>query len=135
MKFKLDIITPGKQIYSGDVEMAVLPGEAGEMGVLAGHAPVITTLQPGSVLNVYESDMNNISDRFFIYGGFAEVNQQNISVLATEVDDISKITKQEVEERISKAEVKAKLAENDFDKSRAEEAIELNKSLLEKLAA
>ncbi|HCR85121.1 MAG TPA: ATP synthase F1 subunit epsilon [Alphaproteobacteria bacterium] len=130
---KLDIITPGKQIFSGEAEMVVLPGEAGEMGVLSGHAPVITTLQAGSLLSVYEG--SNVTNRFFIYGGFAEVNQTNCSVLATEVDDLSKVTKTEIEERISKAEVKAKLADNEFDRKRAEETIELNKNLLEKLAA
>jgi F-type H+-transporting ATPase subunit epsilon len=125
---KLDIITPGKQVYSDDVVMAILPAEAGEMGVLEGHAPMISTLIEGSLLKV--SLKNNEEKKFFIGGGFAEINQEACIVLATSAEDLSKITRAEIEQRISKAEITLKVSDKEFEKNRAYEVIEQNNKLL-----
>ena len=44
MTIQVEIVTPSRQLYSGEVEMITMPGVEGEMGVLAGHAPLLTTL-------------------------------------------------------------------------------------------
>ena len=126
-KFELEITTPGELVFNGNVEMAIIPGEEGELGVLAGHAPVITTIETGLV-NIYEGD--EVRKRVFVSNGFSEVNQNECSVLVTTAEDLDEITKQDVEGRIEKAEVKRNVAENGFDRKRAEEDIEINKQIL-----
>ncbi len=130
-KFKLDITTPGKQVFSAEVEMATIPGEEGEFGVLAGHSGVISTLRAG-VVSVYANanDNNSVESRIFVAGGFVEVNEESTAVLATDAYDLSQITKEEVQQKIDAANVKLNTADNDFDKARAREAIELNQQIL-----
>ena len=129
--FKIEITTPGKLVFSEQVEMATIPGEDGEFGVLAGHSAVISNLKTGLV-NIYSNanDNNSISSRIFVAGGFAEVNEASVSVLATESYDLAKITKEEVQAKIDAANVKLNTSDDDFEKRRAQEVIELNQQIL-----
>jgi len=126
-KFKIDITTPGKLVFSGEVEMATIPGEDGEFGVLAGHSAVISNLQAG-VVKIYAND--NVESRIFVAGGFAEVNEMETSVLATEAYDLSKVTKVGLEEKIAQATTAMNTAETEFDKRRAREEIALNQQII-----
>lgn len=126
--FKIEITTPGKLAYSADVEMAVIPGDEGEMGVLAGHAQTLTTLKNG-VIRIFEGDQ--VKDKIFVAGGFSEINPSEVSVLATVAEDLSKVDKQDIESKIVAAEEKLKSAANDFEKKIAQEEIDLNNQILE----
>ena len=76
---QLDIITPEKNLYSGEVEMVNLPGSDGSFGILNDHAPIVSTLKAGEV-KVVES--NKEEKLFEINGGVVEVNNNKIIVLA-----------------------------------------------------
>ncbi|MGA7489239.1 MAG: F0F1 ATP synthase subunit epsilon [Xanthobacteraceae bacterium] len=76
--FHFDLVSPEKLLFSGEVEQVDLPGSEGDFGVLAGHAPVITTLRPG-ILVVYGGAGPM---RVVVNGGFAEVGPAGLSVLA-----------------------------------------------------
>ena len=75
-----EIVTPERLVLADDAFMVVVPGSEGEFGVLIGHAPVITTLRDGE-LRVY-SDANTVTKRIVVTGGFAEVNERGLTVLA-----------------------------------------------------
>ena len=76
--FHFDLVSPEKLLYAGDVEQVDLPGSEGDMGVLADHAPVVTTLRPGIIVVHREGgDM-----RVVVNGGFAEVGPGGLTVLA-----------------------------------------------------
>ena len=75
----LEIITPAKKIYSGDVEAVRLPGADGSFGILNNHAPIIATLKKG-VVKV--TDANQHVENFEINGGVVEVLKNKIVVLA-----------------------------------------------------
>ena len=75
----LEIITPDKKIYSGDVEAVKLPGAEGSFGILKGHAPIIATLKKGTVKI---TDIKKIVENFEINGGVVEVLNNKIIVLA-----------------------------------------------------
>ena len=75
----LEIITPEKKIYSGEVKSVRLPGSAGSFGVLKNHAPLISSLKKGDIKVVDEQKQNHL---FPIKGGVVEVLKNKIVVLA-----------------------------------------------------
>ncbi|MGQ0828087.1 MAG: ATP synthase F1 subunit epsilon [Bacteroidota bacterium] len=75
----LEIITPDKKVYSGDVEAVKLPGAAGSFGVLKNHAPLIATLKKGIVKI---TNASKVVENFEINGGVVEVLNNKIIVLA-----------------------------------------------------
>jgi F-type H+-transporting ATPase subunit epsilon len=79
-----ELVTPERLVRSEDVHMVVVPGTEGDFGVLAGHAPVMSTIRNGE-LAVYRS-ADAEPERIAIEGGFAEVNERGLTVLAEKVD-------------------------------------------------
>jgi F-type H+-transporting ATPase subunit epsilon len=76
--FHFDLVSPERLLFSGEVTQVDLPGSEGDFGVLAGHAPIVTTLRPG-ILTVFE-DRSEM--RVVVNGGFAEVSPAGLTVLA-----------------------------------------------------
>jgi F-type H+-transporting ATPase subunit epsilon len=75
-----ELVTPEKLVTVGDVYMVVVPGTEGEFGVLAGHAPYMSTLRDGE-LAVYRTQGAD-PERIRVSGGFAEVSERGLTVLA-----------------------------------------------------
>lgn len=75
----LEIITPEKKIYSGEVNSVNLPGTDGSFGLLENHAPIISTLKEGDIKLV---DKSNSEKTFKVNGGVIEMNNNKIIVLA-----------------------------------------------------
>ena len=96
-----ELVSPERLLFSTDVEMVVVPGGEGDFGVLAGHAPLVSTVRTG-VIDVYGSD--SISDRIFVAGGFAEVVAGRCTVLAEEAINLKEVEKSAVQERIHRNE-------------------------------
>lgn len=76
--FHFDLVSPEKLLFSGEVEQVDVPGSEGEFGVLAGHAPLVTTLRPGILVIHGERD----ALRVVVDAGFAEVGPAGLTVLA-----------------------------------------------------
>jgi F-type H+-transporting ATPase subunit epsilon len=76
----VDVVSAEEQIFSGEAEFVVLPGEAGELGIYPRHTPLITRIRPGSVRikvpNVQEEEL------IFVAGGILEVQPKVVTVLA-----------------------------------------------------
>lgn len=77
---RFELVTPERQVMADDVYMVVVPGTEGEFGVLAGHAPFMTTLRDGE-LAVYRT-AGAAPERITVSGGFAEVGDRGLTVLA-----------------------------------------------------
>jgi F-type H+-transporting ATPase subunit epsilon len=75
-----ELVTPEKLVMSDDVHMVVVPGTEGEFGVMAGHAPFMSTLRDGE-LAVYRT-ASAAPERITVSGGFAEVSDRGLTVLA-----------------------------------------------------
>lgn len=75
-----ELVTPEKLVMSDDVYMVVVPGTEGEFGVLAGHAPFMSTLRDGD-LAVYRT-AGSAPEKIPVSGGFAEVSDRGLTVLA-----------------------------------------------------
>jgi F-type H+-transporting ATPase subunit epsilon len=75
-----ELVTPEKLVASGEAYMVVIPGSEGEAGIMAGHAPYMTTLRDGEIA-VYRS-AGAQPERIAVTGGFAEVSDRGLTVLA-----------------------------------------------------
>ena len=80
---RFELVTPDRLVMAEDVYMVVVPGTEGESGILAGHAPYMTTLRDGDVA-VYRSQGGQ-PERIPVTGGFAEVSESGLTVLAESV--------------------------------------------------
>jgi F-type H+-transporting ATPase subunit epsilon len=105
--FHFDLVAPDKLLFSGDVDQVDVPGAEGDFGVLAGHAPLVAMLKPG-VLVVH---IGGEKKRIVVFGGFAEVNPQGLTILAdvaTAVEDVDRAAIaahiQEMEENVKEME-------------------------------
>ena len=85
MALHFELVTPAALIRSEDVYMVVVPGGEGDFGVLEGHAPVMSTIRDGA-LQVYKTEGAN-AEEINIEGGFAEVGENGLTILAERVDD------------------------------------------------
>ncbi len=74
----LEFVSPERVLFSGDVDRVDLPGSEGDMGILAHHAPLVTTLRPGIVTIIN----GNTKVPVVVIGGFAEVGPSGLTVLA-----------------------------------------------------
>jgi F-type H+-transporting ATPase subunit epsilon len=81
---RFELVTPEKLVRSEDVHMVVVPGVEGEFGVMAGHAPFMTTLKDGD-LKIYRTGGTGF-DTIRVSGGVAEVGDRGLTVLAESVD-------------------------------------------------
>lgn len=76
--FHFDLVSPEKVLFSGEVNQVDVPGAEGDFGVLAGHAPLVTTLRPGVLVIYSERD----AQRIVVDSGFVEVGPAGLTVLA-----------------------------------------------------
>jgi F-type H+-transporting ATPase subunit epsilon len=81
--FSLNVITPGKIVYSNEVTAVIAHGTDGYLGILAQHAPLITTLEPGQ-LSITEPDEKKVT--FSVNSGIMEVRKNKVVVLADAVE-------------------------------------------------
>ena len=121
---RLEIVTPEKRAYSDDVEMVVLPGVEGEMGIFPMHVPLMTQLTAGEI-----SVRKGNQDFFLAVGdGFVEVTADKVSILTDMAIKADSIDEAKAEEARKRAE--ARLAEKLTD----EEVAATNAALAQSLA-
>jgi F-type H+-transporting ATPase subunit epsilon len=75
-----ELVTPDRLVMSDDVYMVVVPGTEGQSGIMAGHAPYMTTLKNGDVA-IYRTQSGQ-PERIAVTGGFAEVSDKGLTILA-----------------------------------------------------
>ncbi|RYD55918.1 MAG: ATP synthase F1 subunit epsilon [Sphingomonadales bacterium] len=81
MALHFELVTPEKLVRSEDVHMVVVPGTEGDFGVLQGHAPLMSTVRDGNI-EIYKTSMSESPETIRVEGGFAEVNERGLTVLA-----------------------------------------------------
>ena len=84
MALHFQLVTPEKLVRSEDVHMVVVPGSEGDFGVLEGHAPVMSTIRDGAV-QVFKT-AGGEPENIEVQGGFAEVGEAGLTVLAEKVE-------------------------------------------------
>ncbi|MFC4291663.1 ATP synthase F1 subunit epsilon [Sphingorhabdus arenilitoris] len=84
MALKFELVTPERLVRSEDVHMVVVPGSEGDFGVLEGHSPMMSTIRSDAAVEIYASE-GAAPERIAIAGGFAEVNDKGLTILAESV--------------------------------------------------
>ncbi len=98
--FHFELVSPEKLVFSGDVDQVDVPGTEGDFGVLAGHAPFVTTLRPG-ILTVHGPGG---AQRIVVLGGFAEVSAEGLTVLAEVAEAVESFDRDVIAQRIKEME-------------------------------
>ncbi len=119
--FQLNVITPEKIYYSGDVTMVTAPGAAGEFGVLAGHAPFITTLKAGIVR--VQAPEGNV--RIAVLDGVAEVTQEHCAILAEVAQTVEDFDAAQAQQALQVARDALETAHTDELRARAQDRLKL----------
>ena len=128
---RFELVSPEKLLLSLDAEMVVVPGEGGDFGVLPGHTPLISTIRNG----VIEVTVNgSVAERIFVAGGFAEVANDKLTVLAEEAVPVAKLDRAKLEQALKDAREDAEDAKDDHARARAQANVEKYIAMLEAAA-
>ena len=97
---EFELVSPEKLLKSEPVEMVVIPGTEGDVGVLPGHSLLIAAVRLG-VIDIHEG--GQVRESIFVAGGFAEVSPERCTVLAEEAVPVADIDRAEAEKRLEDA--------------------------------
>jgi F-type H+-transporting ATPase subunit epsilon len=119
-KIAFDLVAPERLLLSCTADMVTVPGSEGYMGVMAGHAPTVTTLRAGMI----DVMVDGKDDRYFIRGGFAEIHPTKITVLAEEALPMTEMDLAVLDQRIADAQEDLIAAQTDADRQKAAQLVE-----------
>jgi len=104
MTIRCEIVSQDRLVYQGDVDMVVLPGAAGEMGILPHHAPLLTVLNFG----IISVKVKGGEQFFTVAGGVAEVQPDQVTVLADAAENVEEIDEERALQAQQRAEARLK---------------------------
>ncbi|HEX7808071.1 MAG TPA: F0F1 ATP synthase subunit epsilon, partial [Thermoanaerobaculia bacterium] len=113
--FRFELVSPERVLLSVDADQVVVPGNDGDFAVLAGHAPVISTLRPG----VLDVTAGGVRKRLFVKSGFAEVDPARLTVLAEKAYDVEELSAATIADELKTAEAELASAKDDSSKRMA----------------
>ena len=117
---QLEVVTPDKTVVRAEVEMAVCPGVEGEFGVLPQHVSMLSALKIGDL----RYRVNGKDENVFISGGFADVNNNVLSVLAESAELATDIDTARAQAAKERAEKRLSAHDDSLDETRAEAALQ-----------
>ena len=119
-KIAFDLVSPERLLLSTEADMVTVPGTEGYLGVMAGHAPLVTTLRAGMI----DVQIDGRDDRYFIRGGFAEIGPTKITVLAEEAVPMTELDLAVLDQRIADAQDDEIAAKSDGDRLKASRLVD-----------
>jgi len=125
VEFHFDLVSPERLVFSGEVEQVDIPGSEGDFGVLAHHAPLIAMLRPG-ILTIRGSGE---AQRIVVVGGFAEVNEEGLTVLADRAEPVEDFDRASLADEVKDTEEDLADAADDAARDKAREKLDQLKAL------
>jgi len=119
-KIAFDLVSPERLLLSQAVDMVTIPGSEGYMGVVAGHMPLVSTLRAG-MINMLN---DGTETRFFILGGFAEINASKVIVLAEDAAPMTEMDLAVLDQRIKDAQEDEIAAQTDAERLKAAQRVD-----------
>lgn len=124
--FQFELVSPERLLVSEKVEQVVIPATDGEMTILANHSPVMTTIRPGVVT---VKTAGGASDRYVVFGGFADIVPSGCTLLAESAVPVSSLDHADIAQRIRNANEDVADAKDSATKQKAEEYLSHLKTL------
>lgn len=115
--FECKVNTPDETVYEGSVESLILPGEEGSFGVLYNHTPYMAVLAPGSI----RLEESGTEREMACGGGFAEVRDNNVTILAETAEFPEDLDRSEIESNLESASEKLQSSDEVLDEHEREE--------------
>ncbi len=112
---KIEVVTPEKQVVNDLAQIVMAPGSMGEIGVLSGHTPFMTSLNTGAI---HYRDENGKDQFVFVSGGFAEALPDKVTVLAESAERMADID-------VDRAKAAVERAEKRLTEDRAKEKVDI----------
>jgi F-type H+-transporting ATPase subunit epsilon len=100
MPIRCEIVSQDRMVYQGDADIVILPGAMGEMGILPGHAPLLSSLK----LGVIKVKHGGEEDVFTVTGGFVEVQPDIVTVMADAAENVEEIDIERAEKAMRRAQ-------------------------------
>ncbi len=107
--FHFDLVSPEKIAFSGEVEQVDIPGVDGDLGVMAGHAPLVATIRPG----IMTVTVGGKHEKIIVLGGLAEISDKGLTVLADTATSLQELDREAFADKISEMEEGLKEEEGD----------------------
>jgi F-type H+-transporting ATPase subunit epsilon len=117
--FTFELVSPEKVLLSGEAEQVQLPGAEGDMTILPGHSPLVSTLRPGLIDVVFAGSKS----RVFVRQAFAQVEPDRLTLLAEKAYDVAELTPSSISLELSAAEAELAQAKTDEQRLVANQAI------------
>ena len=100
MPIRCEIVSQDRMVFQGDADIVILPGEMGEMGILPGHAPLLSSLKLGVIRVKHGGE----EDVFTVTGGFVEVQPDIVTVMADAAENVEEIDIERAQKAMKRAE-------------------------------
>jgi len=116
-KLQLSIVTPDRLVLTEEVDQVNIPGIEGDLGILYDHAPILTTMRPGRFSYELLGEKGKETIQMIISGGYLEVTDNRVIVLAEAVEFLDEIDKERAKASLVKAEealANADLSDDEF---------------------
>ena len=120
MPLRLEILTPERQVYEGEVDMVIAPGSEGYLGILPHHAPLLTGLGPGE----FRIKKGGTEEVLAVFGGFMDVRGDRVTVLTDAAEHAEEIDEAQAQAARDAAQREVASAVSPADEARARASLE-----------
>ena len=116
----VEVVTAERELYNGEATLVSAPGSEGRLGILPRHAALLTTLAPGDL----RIELNGAEEPLFVSGGFLEVSNDNVTVLADTAEHAEEIDQARAEEARRRAQERLAQAQSETERAELQGALE-----------
>lgn len=116
----VEVVTAERELYNGEANLVNAPGSEGRMGILPRHAALLTTLAPGEL----RIELNGAEEPLFVSGGFLEVSNDSVTVLADTAEHAEEIDEARAEEARRRAEERLQNVQSETERVELQAALE-----------
>ena len=116
----VEVVTAERELYNGEANLVSAPGSEGRLGILPRHAALLTTLAPGEL----RIELNGAEEPLFVSGGFLEVSNDSVTVLADTAEHAEEIDEARAEEARRRAEERLQNVQSEMDRVELQAALE-----------
>ena len=116
----VEVVTAERELYNGEANLVSAPGSEGRLGILPRHAALLTTLAPGDL----RIELNGAEEPLFVSGGFLEVSNDNVTVLADTAEHAEEIDQARAEEARRRAQERLTQTQSEAERAELQAALE-----------